>query len=83
MKGFDAYDEESTRAALTEAFSPFGEVREIILPFDRERQQLKGFGYVVFTEANGANVRRGHGLGVEGVASSQAGLISRCPPPRR
>lgn len=55
VRGFDKYlGEDAVREALTESFSAFGEVAELRLPFDRENQCLKGFGYVVFAEANGA-----------------------------
>jgi RNA recognition motif-containing protein len=58
VKGFDnSMGEDDVREALTAAFAPYGEVADIRLPFDRFNQCLKGFGYVVFAEANGATVR--------------------------
>lgn len=58
VKGFDnSMSEDDVREALTSAFAPYGEVIDIRLPFDRFNQCLKGFGYVVFAEANGATVR--------------------------
>ena len=57
VKGFDAYDEDAARSALIEAFSPHGEITEVILPMDRESGRLKGFGYVVFANNDGSNVR--------------------------
>lgn len=46
------------REGLQTAFGEFGEVADVRLPFDRDNQCLKGFGYIVFAEANGAPVRR-------------------------
>lgn len=58
IKGFDAsMDEDSLKQALTDAFGEYGEVERVGLPFDRDNQCLKGFGFVVFAEANGATVR--------------------------
>lgn len=58
IKGFDtSMDEDSLKQAITDAFGEYGEVERVGLPFDRENQCLKGFGFVVFTEANGATVR--------------------------
>lgn len=57
IKGFDTYmDEDSLKQALTDAFSEYGTVERVGLPYDRENQCLKGFGFVVFEEANGATV---------------------------
>ncbi|KAI9358174.1 hypothetical protein BD770DRAFT_303795, partial [Pilaira anomala] len=43
------YDEESHRAALTEAFSKFGTlVGDIRLPYNREEGTLRGIGYLEF-----------------------------------
>ena len=57
VKGFDTSDEDGARNALMEAFSEYGEVTEVRLPYDRENQCLKGFGYITYAEANGAPVR--------------------------
>jgi RNA recognition motif-containing protein len=58
IKGFDTtWSEDDLKTALTEAFTPYGEVEDIRLPYDRENDCRKGFGYVVFAEATGANVR--------------------------
>jgi RNA recognition motif-containing protein len=58
VKGFDTTaDEDSIREGLSSAFGEFGAVADIRLPFDRENQCLKGFGYVVFESADGAAVR--------------------------
>ena len=58
VKGFDtSMDEDSVRSGLQGAFGEFGEVAEVRLPFDRDNQCLKGFGYVVFAEASGGPVR--------------------------
>jgi hypothetical protein len=58
VKGFNTNnDETSIREELTEAFSKFGDVVEVRLPVDYETQRVKGFGYVVFADADGAPVR--------------------------
>lgn len=58
MKGFDtSIDEDAVREGLQTAFAEYGEVAEVRLPFDRDNQCLKGFGYVVFAEASGGPVR--------------------------
>jgi len=57
VRGFDTSDEDGARNALMEAFSAFGEVADVRLPFDRDNQCLKGFGYITFTEVCGAPVR--------------------------
>jgi RNA recognition motif-containing protein len=58
IKGFDVtLDEDTLRERLTEAFGEYGEVADVRLPYDRENDCRKGFGYVVFAEATGANVR--------------------------
>lgn len=50
------YDEDSHRAALTEAFSKFGTlVGEIRLPFNREDGSLRGIGYLEFETAEQAD----------------------------
>jgi hypothetical protein len=57
VKGFDtAADEDSIREGLTSAFGEFGKVADVRLPFDRDNQCLKGFGYIVFADADGAAV---------------------------
>jgi RNA recognition motif. (a.k.a. RRM, RBD, or RNP domain) len=45
------------RSGLTEQFSQFGDVAEVRLPMDYDTGALKGFGYVVFAEADGGPVR--------------------------
>jgi hypothetical protein len=40
-------------------FSEFGEIAEVRLPVDYDTGGLKGFGYVVFAQADGAPVRTG------------------------
>ena len=58
IKGFDTtWPEDDLKEALNTAFAEYGEVEDIRLPYDRENDCRKGFGYVVFTEATGANVR--------------------------
>jgi RNA recognition motif-containing protein len=60
VKGFDPNnDEMRIRDVLTETFSKYGEVVEVRLPVDYDTQRVKGFGYVVFSEADGAPVRFG------------------------
>ena len=57
VKGFDtSMGEDDVRGALTEAFGEYGEVAEVRLPYDRDNDCLKGFGYVVFAEASGGPV---------------------------
>ncbi|KAI7888017.1 uncharacterized protein EV154DRAFT_323631 [Mucor mucedo] len=49
------YDEETHRAALTEAFSAFGTlVGDIRLPYNREEGTLRGIGYLEFETAEQA-----------------------------
>lgn len=49
------YDEDSHRAALTEAFSKFGAlVGDIRLPYNREEGTLRGIGYIEFENADHA-----------------------------
>jgi hypothetical protein len=58
VKGFDqSAGEEVVREGLMTAFGEYGEVAEVRLPYDRENDCLKGFGYIVFAEASGAPVR--------------------------
>lgn len=58
IKGFDtSMDEDSLKESLSAAFGEYGSIERIGLPFDRENQCLKGFGFVVFNEANGSTVR--------------------------
>jgi hypothetical protein len=58
IKGFDiTWSEDDLREGLRAAFGEYGEVEDIRLPYDRENDCRKGFGYVIFAEANGANVR--------------------------
>lgn len=58
IKGFDtSWPEDDLKEGLNAAFAEYGEVEDIRLPYDRENDCRKGFGYVVFAEATGANVR--------------------------
>jgi nucleolin len=51
IKGFDKYQgEEGVRSAITELFGTCGEVVHVRLPTDRETGELKGFGFVEFSD---------------------------------
>jgi hypothetical protein len=57
VKGFNPNNDETViREELTETFSKYGEVVEVRLPVDYDTQRVKGFGYIVFAESDGAPV---------------------------
>jgi len=65
IKGFDKYQgEQDVRAAVTELFSSCGEVVHVRLPTDRETGELKGFGFVEFSDP-GAKDKAGELDGTE------------------
>jgi len=47
-------DESVDERALTELFTPFGDVVNVVLPIDEKNDKRRGFGFVEFEEAEDA-----------------------------